>query len=122
MEGIAYIINQYRQAAFLQGQATLIGDYKNGNRHSDIIVECYIKLRTIGVEAIEQLAVLLTDEDDNVISWAATHLLPYYEKRSIEALTSVSTKPGIIAFSAEIALNEWRKGTLNLEYLQYKKK
>jgi hypothetical protein len=122
MEGIEHIINQYRQAAFLHGQATLTGNYKNGNRHHDVIIGCYIKLRTIGIEAIEHLATLLDDGDDNVVSWAATHLLPYHEKQSIETLTNISTKPGIIGFNAQMVLSEWRKGALTLEYSQYKKK
>jgi succinate dehydrogenase flavin-adding protein (antitoxin of CptAB toxin-antitoxin module) len=122
MDSIESILNQYKQAAFLHGQATLTGDYKKGNRHHDVIIGCYIKLRTTGIEAIEQLATLLDDEDDSVVTWAATHLLPYHEKRSIEVLTGISTKPGIIAFAAQMVLSEWRKGALTLDYPQYKKK
>jgi succinate dehydrogenase flavin-adding protein (antitoxin of CptAB toxin-antitoxin module) len=122
MESIESILNQYKQAAFLHGQATLTGDYKKGNRQHDVIIGCYIKLRALGIEAIDQVATLLDDEDDSVVVWAATHLLPYHEKRSIETLTSISTKRGIIAFGAKMVLSEWGKGALTLDYPQNRKR
>ena len=122
MESIESILDQYKQAAYLHGQATLTGEYKKGNRYHDVIIGCYIKLRTTGIEAVEQLLTLLDNEDDSIATWAATHLLPYREKRAMEVLTSISTKPGIIPFNAQMVLSEWRKGALTLDYPQYKKK
>lgn len=46
--------------------------------------------------------------------WAATYLLPVFEKDSLRVLKEISALNGIISFIAKNTISEWEKGNLEL--------
>ncbi len=59
------------------------------------------------------LGSLLTDSDDNVQCWAASHLLQLDDERAEQALEAIAGGDDIISFGAEMVLREWRAGRLS---------
>ncbi len=105
---------EYRDLAFAHGQATNAGDHKAANRNHDKLVALVPKIRAFGSEGHAALLALLKDQDDAVVCWAATHVLPFDEKQATAVLDDLSKKRGPMGFNAKMVLQQWRKGQLIL--------
>jgi hypothetical protein len=95
-------------------------DHKLANKYAKKIINCYLQLREL--QKIGALSKLLKSDNDNVRLWAATHTLHTNELEAKKVLQELSEKSGFNAFSAEMTLNEWKKGNLKLKYDTYKVK
>ena len=105
-------VDRYVAAAIVHGECTENGDYKRGNRAFDEILEVLKVIREAGREGDHALLDLLDHDNKSVRASAATHLLKVYEKRATKVLKRVAKGEGLVAFSAEMVLVEWNKGTL----------
>jgi hypothetical protein len=106
------LIAAYSEAARTQGAATETGDYKTGNKASDLLAAIYSELRRRGREAQCVLLPLLSDNDPGVRLWSASHALefsPSDGERVLEALIPVGR---FIGLCAKTTLAEWRQGRL----------
>jgi hypothetical protein len=56
----------------------------------------------------------LNHKDIGVRLWTATSLLPIYTEDAIETLEQITKVKGIHSLSAEITLQEWRKGNIKI--------
>ncbi|MBF9240001.1 hypothetical protein I2I05_21605 [Hymenobacter sp. BT683] len=112
---LAPLLQQYRAAASQHGQATATGDASAANRQYEQLTRAYRAIQQHGKEAVVHLLPLLNDGDWAVATWAATHLLPSHEPAATAALQRISQQPGIMAFGAQMVLQEWKNGRLRLE-------
>ena len=71
------LIAAYRDAALTQGEATESGDYKAGNKASELLTAIYAELHRRGDEAQRALLPLLDDAAPGVRLWSASHTLEF---------------------------------------------
>lgn len=89
------------------------GKPKDGNCMFDLLVAIHRELRARGVEAQRQLLVLLDDPHLGTRCWAATAVMEFAPKEGERVLTDLARSAGgLVGFSAEWTLEEWKAGTL----------
>ena len=113
-ESLHSILEESRNLAIAHGKATLSGDYKAGNVAFDKLLALVPAIRKYGVEGEDALLRLTMDPNDSVVCWAATNLLKSHEEKAITALERIAAKSGIIAFSAKLVIQQWKKGELSI--------
>lgn len=106
---------KYRKIAKEYGAAYVNGDHKVANRNYDKLVALLPKLRATDDRGKEILRRLMKDECDAVATWAATHSLPIAESDALAILRAIAQKEGVIGFSAEMVLKEWKGGRLVID-------
>ena len=106
------LIGHYATAALLHGKNTISGNYRETNRHHDIIAAIYRELKLRGDEAVKRLTELLENDDDSVKVWAAAHTLEFNELECSNILEKIGLDRGLVPLAARMTLREWRKGTL----------
>lgn len=106
------LVARYRQAAVKHGEATAAGNHRLANKQHDIVERCYSELKKLGAEGRERLVALTEDHNPWVRAWAAVHCLTYREDVAIRVLEELASVPGLIGFSSQMTLSEWRKGNL----------
>lgn len=116
MKSIQNIIEQYRNATNLHGQALQDGDKKTANKQYTVIKKLY---QLIQKEKMEDqiLSELLSDESIHVLAWAAAHCLSLniHVDKSVHILESLADRKdiGIARLNAEMILESWKtKGAL----------
>lgn len=102
----------FESEAIKQSVATHKGDYKSGNKSYTKIIKSAQFLKKEG--ALEKLSIFLDNPNNNIRIWAASFLLPIYEKESVKTLKEISKITDIDSLTAETTLTEWKKGNLNL--------
>ena len=111
MEGANGLVARYASAAALHGKATHHGDSDLANRSYEQLANIYRSLRERGER--ERLIPLLEDADPAVRSWAASHALEFASERAVSVLTALAAgPPSPERLSAQMTLQEWRKGHL----------
>lgn len=114
-EDISALVRRYAKAAAAHGRATERGDSNDANAAYRTLVDVYWELRRRGVNAQRALLPLLEDSDVGVQVWAGSHSLEFSPDDGERALTRVAALPGLIAFSAKMTLQEWRRGKLHFD-------
>jgi hypothetical protein len=105
------LVGQYRAAASKHGEATLRGTPRVANRNADVVAAVYRELRRRGDE--RALSALLDDDDRGVRGWAGAHALEFAPSEGESVLEILAAEDfGLVSFSAEITLEEWRAGRL----------
>jgi hypothetical protein len=94
-------------------RAIYAGKPKDGNRMFDLLVAIHRELRARGIEAQRQLLVLLDDPDLGTRCWTATAVMEFAPREGERVLADLARNAGgLVGFSAEWALEEWKAGTL----------
>ena len=105
-------LENFISACIEKGKCEELGDSKRGNRQYAIITSSYLALKKIG--QLGNMEGLLEHENPYVRLWAAYYMLPVLPIKSENTLKELSTIKGKpVAFSAQMTLLEWRKGTLS---------
>ncbi len=103
------IIESSKKHAF----ASESGDYKIANRNYDLIQKAVGYLREHN--GIDKLKELLSNSEVSVRVVAASFLLKHSEQEATSALEEIASKSiPHQSFNAQMILQEWRKGNLNL--------
>jgi hypothetical protein len=107
------LIKEYIDCAIIQGEATLDGDYKRGNKAAKKLTKMYKRMEQNDILAIHMLDVLFKDDYINVKIYASVHALGLNIKIS-EAIAilkeiSIADNRGILGFNAEMALKIYNK-------------
>lgn len=110
---LAELINAYSESAKIQGEATESGDYKTGNKASDLISAIYSELRRRGPDAQRALLPLLEADNPGVKLWAASHAMDFSPSDGEPVLVSLIPVGRFLGLSAQTTLSEWRKGRLS---------
>lgn len=106
-------LENFISACIEKGKCEELGDSKRGNRQYKIIKSSYLALKKSG--QLNNMVGLLEHENPYVRLWAASCMLsiiPIKSEDTLKELSILKGKP--VAFSAQMTLHEWRKGTLNL--------
>ncbi|MDD4496174.1 MAG: hypothetical protein PHV32_17840 [Eubacteriales bacterium] len=117
MKNIDSIINQYKIAADLHGNALKNGDKKTANKHYTALKIIYKSLQKESELQTEIFRLLLSDQSYYVNAWAAAHCLglKILINEAIKVLEELSQRKdiGITRLDAEMTLKVWKeKGTL----------
>ncbi len=107
------LIKEYIDCAITQGEATLVGDYKMGNRAAKKLIKIYQLIERNSILAIQMLDVLLKDDHINVRICASAHALGLKirisEATAILKEVSERNDAGILGFNAKMALETYNK-------------
>lgn len=106
------LVKAYSESAEVQAEATENGDFKTGNRASDLISAIYSELRHRGPEAQRALLPLLEADSPGVKLWAASHAMDFSPADGEPVLESLVPVGRFLGLSAKTTLEEWRKGRL----------
>ena len=107
------LVEKTRVLSSERWRAIYAGKPKDGNRMFDLLVAIHRELRARGTEAQHQLLRLLDDSDPGTRCWAATAVLEFAPDEGERVLADLAkTADGLVGFSAEWALEEWKAGTL----------
>jgi hypothetical protein len=109
------LISEYREHAVGHTAASESGEYEVGNEHHDKLFAVVGRIRATGQIANLALLTLLEDEAAGVRCWAATHCLIVDEHRARQALRDLFSHPSIAGFNAQMVLQEWDKGSLEVK-------
>jgi hypothetical protein len=103
----------FRDRACSHGAAISRGSHRAANRAHDDLHQIALELRRRG--ETESLASLLSDTEVATRLWAAKYsldLLPSHAEATLEALAA--GEPGPIRLTAEVTLEAWRRGDLDV--------
>ncbi len=105
------LVARYVAGAKAHGESTMTGDPLQGS-DADVVASVYRELRRRESESV--LLVLLDSPDAGVRSWSAAHALEFAPAEGEPVLTALAEArdSGLIGFSAEMTLQEWREGRL----------
>jgi hypothetical protein len=107
------LVERTRTLSAERMRAIYAGKPKDGNRMFDLLVVIHRELRARGIEAQRQLLVLLDDPDPGTRCWAATAVMEFAPGEGERVLADLARNAGgLVGFSAEWALEEWKAGTL----------
>jgi hypothetical protein len=107
------LVEKTRTLSAERMRAIYAGKPKDGNRMFDLLVAIHRELRARGLEAQRQLLVLLDDPDLATRCWAATAVMEFAPEEGERVLADLAKSAGgLVGFSAEWALKEWKAGTL----------
>ena len=106
------LLAAYVEAATTHGVATDTGDYKAGNKASDLIAAIYAELRRRGEDAQRSLLPFLGHDDPGVRLWSASHALEFAPSEGEAVLRALIPVGRFLGLSAKTTLTEWEKGRL----------
>jgi hypothetical protein len=106
------LLAAYSAAASAHGRATLSGNPKEANQQFHQLHSAYVELRRRGDTELRHLEALLDDADPGVRGWAGAHLLLVSPPKAESTLEELGNVPGLIGFSVQITVQEWRQRNL----------
>jgi uncharacterized protein YwqG len=109
------LVEEFAQNVAAQTDAIWRGDARTGNRHARRYLAAFEKLRALGNEGRDALAVLLTHPRMDVRVEAAAHLLRYRTAEARAVLEEAAAREGLIPFIASQVLKNWEAGTWALD-------
>ena len=112
MSSVDELKSEYAKWAAEHGRASEDGDSRSANRAYRKLVAAYHGLQARGKEGQDSISQLMEDSDAAIRCWAASHCLESEPERAVAKLRKIAEGTGAIAFSAEIILEEWAKGSL----------
>jgi hypothetical protein len=109
---IEQLIEITRNSSAERWHAIYAGKPRDGNRMFELLVAIHRELRARGPEAQRQLLSLLDDPDPGTRCWAAASVLEFAPDEGERVLVELAKAPnGLIGFSAEMTLEQWKAGT-----------
>lgn len=115
MKSIEETLATFEKSATIQAQTFETGDYRKGNRHFKIKMQCIVYLYE--QNHLEYLEPFLHHDYVGVRVSAAFALLPIMEKKSKAVLQEIANNDyGIHSFNAEMTLDLWNKHEIIYPY------
>ncbi len=95
-------IEQFCESAIAKGDGTSLNDSKHFDEMQEAITH---------IKELTNLLPLLNHKNDWVVCWAASHLLANgYSSEALKSLNKLATGSGIASFSADIIIQEYKRG------------
>ena len=109
------LIEKIRTLSAERWPAIYAGKPKEANRMYDLLVAIRAELRARGSEALRQLLKLLDDPDPGTRCWVAGSVLDFAPAEAEPVLAEIAKNAGgLVGFSAERTLEQWRAGTFKV--------
>ena len=103
---------RFENAAVKHAEATEAGHHTQANKCYQVIAKSARYLKE--TNNLKQLSKFLYSESVGVRMWAATYLLPIFERNARQILQTIASDNNIHSLTAKITLDEWEKGNLIL--------
>jgi hypothetical protein len=109
---------KYIEAAVLHLKFLEEGDPKKSNESHDRLISAIREIRKRKDRGRSFLLDNLTSSYENVRLWCAFHLLPIEPELALSEIDRLAAraKSSVVGFNAEVTANEWRKGTLDVDW------
>lgn len=108
----AELVEDIRTLSAERWRAIYAGNPREGNRIYHRLIALEKELRKRGIEEQRQLLKLLEDADPGTRCWVAASVLDFAPAEAERVLSELARPPnGLIGFSAERTLEQWRAGT-----------
>ena len=114
IENVDEALCLFEEAAIKQEEAIRSGKSKIANRNYDKMRSVVIFLKSN--KSLGRLAVYYVHPNLSVRAWAASYLLPLYEKESIRVLKEIVNMKTFGSLDAEMTIKEWKNGNLRNFY------
>ena len=114
IENVDEALCLFEEAAIKQEEAVRSGKSKIANRNYDKIKSIVIFLKNN--KSLGRLAAYYVHPNLSVRAWAASYLLPLYEKESIRVLKEIVNMKTFGSLDAEMTIKEWKNGNLRNFY------
>jgi hypothetical protein len=88
---------------------------RTANKHATLFVAAFKDLRSYGDRGRDELKALFKDPSPDVRTQAAAFLLRHCNAEATKVLRDVANGKGMVALSAEQALERWKEGTWSLD-------
>jgi hypothetical protein len=109
------LVEEFRKLSAEHGHALEASNPRAANRRFDTLVAIRRELRSRGPDAQRQLLKLLADPEPSTRSWSARSVLEFAPSEAEQVLEEISrTQRNAIGFTADLTLEQWRKGTFKL--------
>jgi hypothetical protein len=109
------LIEKIRTLSAERWPAIYAGKPKEANRMYDLLVAIRAELRARGSQALRQLLKLLDDPDPGTRCWVAGSVLDFAAEEAEPVLAEIAKNAGgLVGFSAERTLEQWRAGTFKV--------
>ena len=109
------IIQEYARLSDLYGDAIETGNHKKANKAYDELMAVYQQIKAQGALNSEAFHELLSAPSMGTRLWAATYYLAISYEESEKVLTALGeVSNSLLAVSAKMTLDEWKKGNLIL--------
>ena len=109
------LILEYARLSDLYGDAIETGNHKKVNKAYDELMAVYQQIKAQGALNSEAFHELLSAPSMGTRLWAATHYLVISHEKSEKVLTALGeVSNSLLAVSAKMTLDEWKKGNLIL--------
>ena len=116
MDNNEKLLQKFINASIKYGEAIEIGDSKKANKQSAIVRG--IRQQLIASDELQILTPILQHDNDYVRLSVATSLIFIMPQESKRVLIELQNKRGLLAFEAEIFLQEWEKGNMKIDPIQ----
>lgn len=108
IKDISHALEIFEKAAFLHGQATLLGEYKIANKEYKNISKASLFLRKN--DLVSTLEKFLSVDNISIRLWAASYLLDVNESKALATLSDIiDSDTSILGFNAKMIMEEWKK-------------
>ena len=105
------LLEAYRQAATIHGEALEVGNARRCNKAYGELSRIRRELRRLGPEHLRKLLTLLDDENVAVRRSAAADALDFAPEEGLRVLREIAGGPEtMVQFDAEMILTRWEAG------------
>jgi hypothetical protein len=111
----ATLVEEFATHVAAQTDAIWRGDSTTGNKHAKRYMAAFEKLRKIGNQGRDALAVLFEHERPDVRVMAAAFLLRHRTDQAKAVLKKAAAGKGMVSFGASECLKRWAEGTWQLD-------
>lgn len=108
------LLEQFRIYAIKHGEGIRTGNYRRANSSHDRLMSIVQTLRQRDIIGTPAMLALLEDGDPSVRFWTASRCLTTAAEHARPVLEALAQDQGIVAFEAEMVLELWEKGELNI--------
>lgn len=112
LKGIETASRKFEEAAIKHAEATEAGNCTQANESYQVIVKSARYLKE--TNSLKLLSKLLYSESVGARMWAATYLLPVFERNAMQILQTIANGNNIHSLTAKMTIDEWKKGNLIL--------
>lgn len=114
IENVEEALKLFEDAAIKQSDASNNGKSKIANRNYDKIVSSISYLKNN--DSLKELTRFYEHSNVFVRIWAASYLLPLYERKSLKILKEIADRNVLGSLEAEMTIKEWKNGNLKTFY------